>query len=322
MTISNDVGTRTIRYNGKSDFSGEFVVEDVICDSGQISRRLIFLNNPNVIQSDVALSVVKKKGKEKIIFKRVLACEHHQIMSIAFGLLSKLFKYDNVIDTLLVGLGGGLLAFFIVDVLPNIKLTAVEIDKEIVKVARDYFGLPKQLEGLDVLVDDGLKVIENTESLYNIILLDVDNKSVTEGLSCPPPAFLEEKALLQMKSKLNSEAGILVLNLVCRNVKLKTSYINLVTKLFPLVYSYQVGSDLNNILFCFVSIPPGTEKQRSGEIKGAIKWLDNVVASRAQRKQSKNQSQTNHSEWNSDAKQFFDEDVDFIEEQFKLLKIK
>jgi hypothetical protein len=301
-------------------------VEDVVCDSGQISRRLIFLNNPNVIQSDVALSVVKKKGKERTVFKRVLACEHHQIMSIAFGLLNKLYKYEGEIHTLLVGLGGGLLAFFLVDVLPKIKLTAVEIDPEIVKIAHEYFGLPKQLEGLEVVVEDGLKVIESTGTLYNIILLDVDNKSVTEGLSCPPPAFLEEKTLLQMKARLNPEAGILVLNLVCRNAKLKESYVNLVKKLFPLVYSYQVGSDLNNILFCFGSVPPGTEKQRSGEIKGAIRWLDGVVASRVEiesgKKPGKSQSNGNHSEWNSDVKQFFDEEVDFIQERFQVLKVR
>ena len=62
MTIGNDVGTRTIRHAGKSEFSGDFVVEDVLADGDQYSRRLIFLNNPNVIQSEVGISAGELSG--------------------------------------------------------------------------------------------------------------------------------------------------------------------------------------------------------------------------------------------------------------------
>ena len=52
------MGERETVYEGRSDFSGGFVVEDVSVDN-TVMRRLIFLDNPNVIQSEVIL----KEGK-------------------------------------------------------------------------------------------------------------------------------------------------------------------------------------------------------------------------------------------------------------------
>lgn len=48
---SSDVGVRTICYEGKSDLSGPFVIEEIERDGSEF-RRLIFLNNPYVIQSE------------------------------------------------------------------------------------------------------------------------------------------------------------------------------------------------------------------------------------------------------------------------------
>ncbi len=46
-----DVGLRQERCRGKSQMSGEFVVEDVSVN-GEIYRRLVFFNNPKLIQSE------------------------------------------------------------------------------------------------------------------------------------------------------------------------------------------------------------------------------------------------------------------------------
>lgn len=65
MTIENEIGERKIVHQGHSDFSGDFVVEDVSCD-GKILRRLIFLNNPNVIQSEVEINLSKSKSTKSL----------------------------------------------------------------------------------------------------------------------------------------------------------------------------------------------------------------------------------------------------------------
>lgn len=51
-----DVGERTERSRGNSKFSGEFVVEDVSVN-GECFRRLVFLNNPNLTQSEAKLKI-------------------------------------------------------------------------------------------------------------------------------------------------------------------------------------------------------------------------------------------------------------------------
>lgn len=55
LSVGEDVGQRTVVYRNRSELSGEFVVEDVAQDDNSISRRLIFLNKPTVIQSEVKL---------------------------------------------------------------------------------------------------------------------------------------------------------------------------------------------------------------------------------------------------------------------------
>jgi spermidine synthase len=44
----------------------------------------------------------------------------------------------------------------------QLNLTVVEIDPEIVQVAKDHFGLPDANERLKVVVDDGLEFIQST----------------------------------------------------------------------------------------------------------------------------------------------------------------
>ena len=48
------VGDRYERCRGKSEISGEFVVEDVSAN-GELFRRLIFFNNTKLIQSEAKL---------------------------------------------------------------------------------------------------------------------------------------------------------------------------------------------------------------------------------------------------------------------------
>ena len=52
------VGERAERCRGRSQFSGEYVVEDVEV-GGELYRRLVFMNNPNITQSEARLKTGK-----------------------------------------------------------------------------------------------------------------------------------------------------------------------------------------------------------------------------------------------------------------------
>jgi len=328
MTAGNDVGSRDIILEGHSEFSGDFVIEDVTCE-GKLLRRLIFLNSPNVIQSEVELKHATKRQKlYKIPLTNTLSCQHHYIMLIGFGMLRHFFNCSEDtpgdVSCLLIGLGGGLLASFLINFMSMLKLTAVEIDSEIVKVANELFGLPKNEDRLQVVVDDGLKFIQSTEKKYNLILLDVDNKSLKEGLSCPPPDFLEASELEKMKHVMDPEKSILVINLVCRNEDLKLNYMQEIAKHFKFMCYYDVPDEVNRVIFCFhevvnsVSIDELSPLIRKS-IESIIKKNANTTTSY---KESSGKSKKGKSGESKTKSSCFDgalDDADLISDSFKIL---
>jgi hypothetical protein len=54
LSLGSNIGKRNICYEGKSEISGPFVVEEIE-KKNYLYRRLIFLNNQFVIQSEVRL---------------------------------------------------------------------------------------------------------------------------------------------------------------------------------------------------------------------------------------------------------------------------
>ena len=105
----SDVGQRTERCRGKSVLSGEYVVEDVTVN-GEIYRRLIFFNNPKLIQSEARILIKGGQKKKKIVDKTYLACAHHSVMIGSLGFFLNI-KDDS--QCLIIGLGGGGLATYI-----------------------------------------------------------------------------------------------------------------------------------------------------------------------------------------------------------------
>lgn len=176
-----------------------------------------------------------------------LACQHHTYMSVGIQLINK----ENNKDVLLIGLGGGGLCSFLNHSLPDIKLTAVEIDPAMVEVAKEYFGL--KTEGLvNIAVEDGLNFIKNSAEKgikYKAILFDVDSKDTNVGMSCPPQSFLEGVVLKNVCKCIGNE-GIFILNLVLRDETLRDSIIKSLKAHFKTILSNKLEEDLNEILYC------------------------------------------------------------------------
>ena len=55
LSVGGDIGVRTVQHRDTSTLSGEYVVEDVKGDGTCYFRRLIFLRNRNVVQSEARL---------------------------------------------------------------------------------------------------------------------------------------------------------------------------------------------------------------------------------------------------------------------------
>ncbi|XP_073449331.1 eEF1A lysine and N-terminal methyltransferase [Aquarana catesbeiana] len=272
LSAGGDIGTRTVQYRGQSELSGEYVVEDARGDGTSYFRRLIFLSNQNVVQSEARLLPSatqrgqKKKKKKKpqpgdkgesqsslIIDKSYLCCEHHKVMISGLALLRNPGVLpDHHISVLVVGLGGGSLSLFIHDYFLGSHVEAVEIDPSVLDVATSWFGFTQD-ERMKVHLADGLVHINNLadkdKAAYDVVMFDVDSKDTSLGMSCPPPAFVE-KIFLQNVHKLLKNNGVFILNLVCRDAVLKRQVMSVIQEVFPLIYALMIEDEVNEILFC------------------------------------------------------------------------
>ncbi|NXD70144.1 MET13 protein, partial [Eolophus roseicapillus] len=269
LSVGGDIGVRTVWHCDTSPLSGEYVVEDVKGDGTCYFRRLIFLRNRNVVQSEARLLAPtplpgqKKRRKDKkkpslaeppgAIDKSYLCCEHHKAMVAGLCLLGGPDPLSALLAVLVVGLGGGSLPLFIHDYFSQARVAVVEIDPSMLEVAIRWFGF-SQGDRMQVHISDGLDYVAKlaAEAQYDAIMFDVDSKDLTVGMSCPPPAFVEKHFLQKVKTILKPE-GVFVLNLVCRDVQLKESVLATLREVFPLLYVRRIEGEVNEILFCQLS---------------------------------------------------------------------
>ncbi|XP_017873074.1 PREDICTED: methyltransferase-like protein 13 [Drosophila arizonae] len=254
LSLGSEVGKRETLICGFSKLSGDFRIEEVEVD-GKTLRRLIFLKNQFVVQSEALVKTVKIKGKKdrKKIDFGYLACHHHLYMSVGVQLAVTMecSKKDIQNDVLVIGLGGGGLCSFLHAAYPQTRITAVEIDPIMLEVAEQYFEL-KQDNRLHVVIDDGLAFVErccNEGIQFGAVLFDVDSKDLSLGMSCPPKSFLANKVLIDIK-QIIGPTGLFMLNLVCRDESLRDESIANLKEQFVSVCSYKLDEDINEIVFC------------------------------------------------------------------------
>ncbi|GFY49836.1 eEF1A lysine and N-terminal methyltransferase [Trichonephila inaurata madagascariensis] len=251
LSLGDDVGQRDVKCKGKSDISGEFVVEDVLSNNDDLYRRLIFLNSPYIIQSEAKLMLAKKKkkGSSKLqINFDYIACDHHIAIISGFAFLKDKMLCPNI---LLIGLGGGTLPMYIHKHFPDANVEVVELDPCILDVAKKWFNLVTD-NRLLVHIADGLTFIQeavNKGLKYDIVILDVDNKDMSLGISGPPVAFLET-TVLQNMSELVYDSGLVFINLACRNSELYKEAYSKLKSVFKVMYSRKIPEEVNEVIYC------------------------------------------------------------------------
>ncbi|XP_062989840.1 eEF1A lysine and N-terminal methyltransferase isoform X2 [Elgaria multicarinata webbii] len=276
LSVGGDIGIRTIQHRDMSPLSGEYVIEDVKGEDACYFRRLIFLSNKNVVQSEARLSSrashkgnKKHKKKKKAassdhveptaiqgsqcIDKSYLCCAHHRAMVAGLCLLKNPECLpEALIRVLVIGLGGGSLPLFIHDYFLQCCIDVVEVDPAMLDVATRWFGFSTE-DRLKVHIADGLVYVAShaaeASSSYDAIMFDVDSKDSALGMSCPPPAFVEKSFLQKVRCLLKTE-GIFILNLVCRDSQLRDSVLATLRETFPLLYVRRIEGEVNEILFC------------------------------------------------------------------------
>ncbi|KAH6947251.1 hypothetical protein HPB50_017779 [Hyalomma asiaticum] len=89
---------------------------------------------------------------------------------------------------------------------------------------------------------------KGTGKTFDLVFVDVDNKDLSEGLTCPPAEFLTEQVLKELAA-ITKCTGAVVINFVCRNEALKKEVYQRLKKVFCGVYIQKIPDNVNEVLY-------------------------------------------------------------------------
>lgn len=135
---------------------------------------------------------------------------------------------------LLIGLGGGSIPKKVQKEFPHMEIDAVEIDPEVIKMAKEYFHV-KENKLLRLHAQDGRLFMARTPHQYDIILLDA---YFTDAM----PFHLATKEFFQLAQKKLTPNGIIVANLISAvtgpSGKITRAFVRTQRQVFPQTYVF------------------------------------------------------------------------------------
>ncbi|BFM44864.1 methyltransferase domain-containing protein [Flavobacterium sp. CFS9] len=135
----------------------------------------------------VPIKIFKKKSQRSKIIEVTWANGELVLDSentnYSYGSLQRILRYglrnigyDTILKMdhiLLLGVAGGSVVKTLVDeVQYKGKITGVEIDPDMIKIANEYFNL-NQIKQLEVVIDDAFEFVLKTKNKYNLIIIDI-----------------------------------------------------------------------------------------------------------------------------------------------------
>lgn len=149
-------------------------------------------------------------------------------------LVSFLNDFTKINNCLMIGLGGGQLPMYFNKKFPEAMIDVVEIDPDVVEVSK-VSGF-NHTDKLTIHLQDGIFFINNTKTLYDAIIMDLDDISSYEGFN-----------FYNIKKILNND-GVLAIN-AYNTTKIATSSLsNKLTENFKNVVLHSLSH--NDVFIC------------------------------------------------------------------------
>lgn len=249
LTEGADLGSRNIIGKGESEFCGKYFIEESksldINGDEFIYRRLIYQRQPTIIQSECRLREEKIKQKKKKQPKIKISFDDDYVSSeYFFGILLCLETLTPSARVVVVGLGGGSLTTYISNKYKQAKITSIEIDQEMVSVAKKYFNF-KTGPNSDVELKDGREI--SMENKVDLLILDVGGTDPSLSLQYPPESFVQPETL-ELWRRCLTDKGIIAVNLICREKEKQNEIIKRCRNCFKHCLVLRCDQDANKIL--------------------------------------------------------------------------
>lgn len=143
----------------------------------------LVLDSSNTNYSYGSLQRILRKGLRHIGFDKIVAMDHILVLGVAGG---------SVIKTL------------VNEIAYRGKITGVEIDKEIIRMAHEYFKL-YEIKNLEIVIDDAFEFVLKTKEKYDLIIIDIFEDTTM-------PRFLFEKFFANRIGFLLKDKGFILFN--------------------------------------------------------------------------------------------------------------
>ena len=197
-----------------------------------------------------------------------------------YSICTSLILVNNSKNVLILGTGLGTAVAQCEEMAQNIKITTVDIDKEIVNITKKLFE--KKYSNINFVISDAITYIEKCDTIYDYIMIDLSDKNRL------PKIFAEEKFLKKIFERL-SDNGIVTFNSSMRDLSwlyeelqsplnyiYKSFYRAGFRKIYKIDFSYSgwvfATKTENDILMDLENV-----KHHNNYINGAIKTLKNFT---------------------------------------------
>ncbi|MFN7085896.1 MAG: polyamine aminopropyltransferase [Burkholderiales bacterium] len=145
-------------------------------------------------------------GSDTVQSAMRIARPHDLELSYTRSMMAFMLFNEKPRRVLMIGLGGGSLAKFIHRHMPWANIRVIEINPQVVAIARQYFHVPQDDSRLSVIIGDGAEYMEREGHDVDLMMIDgYDAESHAEALSSQ--AFYEA-----CRERLGA-GGIMVVNL-------------------------------------------------------------------------------------------------------------
>lgn len=162
-------------YQKKSEFSKNL---EVTWNNGYL-----VLDSENTNYSFGSLQRVLKKGLKYIGYDRINTFDNILILGVAGGSIIETLKNEVKFEG---------------------KITGVEIDRTVVEIANNYFGL-NQYKNVEIVIDDAFEFVLKTKERYDLIVIDIFQDTIM-------PNFLFEDYFINRVNFLLNVNGFILFN--------------------------------------------------------------------------------------------------------------
>jgi len=174
---------------------------------------------PKIFSYIIPIKIFKKKSSRSKVIEitwsngeLVLDSEN---TNYSYGSLQRILRYGlrnigyqkivNMDHILLLGVAGGsVIKTLVNEIKYKGKMTGVEIDPEIIKIANEYFNLDK-INQLEIIIDDAFEFVLRTSKKYDLIIIDI-----FEDINMPN--FLFESFFSKKICSLLNQSGFVLFN--------------------------------------------------------------------------------------------------------------